>query len=424
MNSEDVIREDVRGRIARWRGVVGLALRQLWTRAVNDRSGRVWFSIAGIAIAVALMLVVTGVGLGLAAESTIQSDSVDYWILHSDSASSAVVGTGSPKFGTAHADVERLRTFDGVSSATPVLVQLIQIRATTGDEPRYILAVGVIPSEDTGTIAGLPTMNDPSGDPFFANGSYDGTWTGDVVLSSGAATLLNASPGTELRVFSTNPHVAANELTVTRVSEGTDMRGLGQLPVALFRLSELQALTGADEGDQADQILVSTNTPGVKSELEEMYPDATIVPRTGITSKQLLNAELPLAMSLTAVVIATAIGLLFVATTMGLEITAERQVLAVLGAVGYPPLDRAILMIARTFGLTLVGGVIGVGLGYIGIQVVNLGATTALGVGRVGIFQPLLAVAGIAVALIIGALTSPYLYALTTRTNVLEEITR
>jgi putative ABC transport system permease protein len=370
------------------------------------------------------MLVITGVGLGLSADSTIQSDSVDYWILHSDAASSAVVGTGSPKFGTAHADTDRLRSIDGVSYATPMLAQIIQIRATTSDEPRYVLAIGVIPSEETTTVAGLPTMSDPSGDPFFANGSYDGVWTGDVVLSSAAANLLNATASTQLRVFSTDPRVAANELTVTRVSEGANAQGLGQLPVALFRLSELQALTGADEGDQADQILVGTNSPSVEPTLREMYPDATVIPRTGITSEQVLSAELPLAMSITAVVIALAVGLLFVATTMGLEITAERRTLAILGAVGYPPRDRAVLMIAQTFGLTLIGGVLGVGLGYIGIGVANFSARATLGVDRVAIFHPVLGLVGVAIAIVIALFTAPYLYALTTRTNVLAEITR
>jgi len=417
-------RRGLYGRLAHWRGILGLAVQQLVAKAIGEKSGRLWFSIGGVALAVALMIIVTGIGLGLAADSTIQSNSVDYWILQADAASSTVVGTGRPAFGNAHAHTDRLRTLNGVNDATPVLVQVIQMRAPTTDAPQYVLALGIIPTENTGPIAGVDPMKDPSGDPFFANGTYNGAWTGDVVLSPAAANLLNASAGTQLRVFSTNPRVAANSLQVTHVGAESSSPGHRQLPVALFRLSELQALTGADEGDQADQFMVDTNTPRVKAALQQRYPDATVVPRSGITAEQVLDAELPLAMSLTTIVIATGVGLLFVATTMGLEITAARHTLAVLGAVGYPPFDRAAVMVIQMVGLTVGGGILGVGLGYTGILAVNVGATAVLDVNRVAMFHPLLGGAGIAVALAIGILASPYLYVLTARTNVLTEITR
>lgn len=405
----------------RWLGIVRLAVRRTYERARGPGSQRLWLSVTGVGVAVGLMLVVTGVGLGLATQSTVRGDGIDYWVVpESGGGTTAVVSTGGPQFGQVHAASDRIDSFDRVDYATPVLMQVVRVRAANG-EAEYVLAVGVIPAERSGTVAGVSTAELAPGDPYFANGSYDGRWTGDVVLSPGAAELLNASAGTGLSVDGTGS--AGGSLAVASVSESEASTGVGQLPVALFRLSELQALTGTDSGDRADQILVGTDSATVEGRLGGVYPEATVVARSGLNAGQVADADLPLAVSVTAFVVALVVGTLFVATTMGLELVADRRNLAVLAAIGYPRRDRSLLVVAQTLCVTLVGGALGAVLGTLGIIATNALVAEFVVAERIARLHPALYLYGLAVAVGIGLLAAPYLLFVLRRTTTLSELT-
>ena len=402
----------------RWIGLTSLAVRRTVERATGAESRRVWFSVGGVAVAVGLMLVVTGVGLGLSAESTVQSESVDYWIIpESNSGSTAVVSTGGTQFGGVHAQSARIERMQRVDYATPMLMQLIRTRTSTSGEPEFILALGIIPKADHPSVAGISTAGLSPGDPYYANGSYDGRWTGDVVLSPAAAEVLNASNGDPLQVSSTNPQVRPFRVTnVSSVDVGT---GMGQIPIAVFRLSELQTITGAAAGDQADQLLVSTNALGIKNQLATIYPRSTVVTRSGFSTTQ--SSDLSLAVSVMAFIVALIVGTLFVATTMGLEIVADRQQLAVLAAIGFRGRDRALLVFVQTLCITIVGGLFGILLGIGGIELTNHFTRDLIGAG-VARFHPVLIGYGLGVAVLIAFLSAPYLVVLTRRTKTLEAL--
>ena len=401
-------------------GISRLAVRRVVEQATGTEARRVWLSIGGVAIAIGLMLVVTGVGLGLSAGSTVRSDSVDYWILPESSGSStAVVSTGGTQFGGVHMQNARIQSMEQVDYSTPMLMQLLRVRAPDSKEPKYVLALGIIPNADTDTVAGISTAGFSPGDPYYRNGSYDGQWTGDIVLSPAAAEVLNASTGQQLRVFTTNPR--AGDLTVQNVSATEAGTGFGQMPIAVFRLSELQTIAGAASGDQADQILVSTNAPGIRDDLAGIYPRSTVVTRSGLSTGQVADSDLPLAVSVTAFIVSLIVGTLFVATTMGLEIVADRRQLAMLAAIGFRGRDRALLVLVQTLCITLLGGILGIGLGSGGIALTNTFATDLVG-GTVARFHPILIGYGLGVALLIGLLSAPYLLIMTHRTDTLEAL--
>ena len=401
-------------------GISSLAVRRVIERATGAEARRVWLSIGGVAIAIGLMLVVTGVGLGLSAGSTVRSDSVDYWILPESSGSStAVVSTGGTQFGGVHTQNAYIQSMEQVDYSTPMLMQLLRVQAPESEESEYVLALGIIPSAGTDSVAGISTAGFTPGDPYYANGSYDGEWTGDVVLSPAGAEILNASTGQQLQVFTTSPR--AGEFSVRNVSATEAGTGFGQMPIAVFRLSELQTIAGADAGDQADQILVSTNVPGIKDDLGGVYPRSTVVTRSGLSAGQVANSDLPLAVSITAFIVSLIVGTLFVATTMGLEIVADRQQLAVLAAIGFQGRDRALLVLVQTLCVTALGGVLGILLGIGGIALANAFAADLVG-GTVARFHPALAGYGLGVALLIGLLSAPYLLVMTRRTDTLEAL--
>lgn len=413
---------------SRWRrvvGLVGLAGRRVVTRTVRGFPNRTSMAIVIVAVAVALLVVITSVSLGLAAQTTVHGEEVDYWIVPERATTqTTVVSVEGPQLGDVHARTDRIRAIEGVREATPVLIELVQVRTRESNTSEYILGIGVIPSDETNSIAGVSTEGLSPGDPYYAGGSYDGEFTGEVVFSPAAATLLNATAGDALVVSSPASIRIAQSFAVTAVSETGLETVRGQVPVGVFHLSELQAYTGAQSGDQADQILVHTNAPAVKPTLEQIYPEATVVTRTGVATRQVIAAELPLAVSLVALVVGVGVSGLFVATTMGLTVDADRRDLAVLATIGFTARSRLALIAVTTFTITLIGGVLGIGLGSLGIVLTNALVTTQLGAGPVALFHPVLIPYGLGIAITMGLVAAPYPLVIARQTDILEELGR
>jgi len=411
----------MRSAITRAVAVAGLALRRLRGRLATA-PGRLLLSVLGVALAVGLMITVTGVSLGLASESVVQSEGVDYWVVPEQSTVSTVaVSTGSVQLGDAHSTTVRVRADDRVQYATPVLLELFPATDRTTDEREYVMAVGIVPEADGGQFSGMPTDSLSPGDPYYANGSYNGPWTGDVVLNDAAAGVLNASVGDDVRTPRTGPN---QTLTVRNVTAGGIGFGPSTAPVMLLHLSELQTLTGGAAGDHADQILVTTNDPSVRSTLTGLYPRTTVVTRNGLSAQDASLSNLPLAVAAAALLIGSMVGVLFVATLMGLEVSASEQQLAVLGALGYPARRRMTLVAVESVTTSLLGGVVGSGLGVLGIVGLNALVAPRLGLETVARFDPLLLGYALGVTLLIGVLGMVYPVVLSRRTDILEVLAR
>lgn len=399
-------------------GVIGIGLQRVKSKALVTNTRRIALSVSGVAIAIALMLIVTGVAVGLSSQTTVGGDAVDYWITpEGGSTSTMVVSTEGPQFGAVHSTSARLTATEEITHATPVLMHAVYAHTPSG-AGEYVIVVGII-AHPSVKVAGLSAAQLTPGDPYYANGSYNGTWTGEAVVSPAAAELLNASPGETL--IPGRGTAANRTLTVTAVGSQNVNTGMGQLPVVLVHLSEVQELTGSTSGDQADQILVDTNSRHVKSQLQDVYPHSTVLARSGLTAQN-MSSGLPLAMALASLCIAVIVGTLFVGTTMGLEVTADQQQYALLGALGLSWWSQAGLVVVQTLTVTLIGGILGIGLGFLGITVTNHLTSTYLTSLTVAVGHPALIVYGIAVALLIGVLAAPYLLWLTKRTPILDQL--
>lgn len=406
-------------RLRRLLAVFQLGVRRLLGKLTGRESTRLLLSVTGIAVAIMLLTTVSGVAVGLASQTAVQSDDVDYWIVPEDGDLQTIaVSTGGPQLGETHPLAAELSADDRVSYATPVLLQVVPLNTNTSTE--YILFVGVVPpDEPTPTIAGLPTAPLTSGDPYYANGSYAGRWTGEMVINPATAELINASAGDQISVPGTT-----QPISVTTVADGQFTTGIGSVPVALVHLSELQQMTSVTDSDAADQILVSTNAAGVQSDLEDQYPNTAVVTRTGVASQAVSTSSLPLAMAAAAFVTALVVGVLFTATMMGLEVSTDRITLGTLTALGYSGRSLTVLVIAETLSLAVVGGILGVGFGGLATLGVNMLARRLFGVESLAVFEPALLGYGLAVAFIIGICAAPYPIWLSRRTDPLEVIRR
>lgn len=391
-----------------------LGVTQTLGRFRTAEARRLVLTALGVALAVALMVSVTGVAVGLASGSPVQGDGVDYWIApEGGSVSSIAVSVEGPRLGAVHRTTARIEADPRVRFATPVQLQILRFSTENGSE--YVLAAGIIVPADSQEILGLPTDALESGDPHYDNGSYNGSWTGEAVLSSAAAEILEVEEGARLAPAGTNRTFRAVD-----IAKGDVSTGIGPVPVMLVHLSELQSVTGTASGDQADQILVSTNDPSVKAMLEGIYPRTEVLTRSGIGGASVSTSSLPLAIAIAALLAAVSIGVLFVATLMALDVIDNRGTIAAQGAMGFSRRSQTLIVLAQVLTIAGIGGIAGTILGLGGIVAINYVSNAALGVQDVAQFHPLLLAYGPVVALAIGLIATPYPAWLARNTDILE----
>lgn len=391
------------GRRHRVRGVLGLAWERVRTRALYTAPRRTWASVAGVALAVALLLVVTGLAVGIAGPTAAGGEANERWIVpDGGGADSQLVAAGEPRLGAVHRANERLAARDGVRYSTPVLIQPLQVETADGGV-EYVVAVGVIPDADE-RVMGVSTAAMTPGSPYYANGSYDGEWTGEVVLTEGGAATLDAAAGEDL----TLRRAGDRPLTVADVDASASGDVLGTAPVAVMHLGELQAITGADEGDLATQFFVRTDGTAPAA-LEGLYPETTVLSGAELTARQVLDSDLALALGLAAVVVAVLVGSLFITTTMSLEVAADRRQLLTLASIGVSRRTRLAVYAVQTLVLAVAGGALGGVLGLAGVRLTNAVAARFFPVDAVAESHPAFLLYGLAAALLVGLLSLPVL---------------
>jgi len=397
--------------------LLGLGAQLVVQRLRYTAPRRTAVTVVGVAFAIGLCVTVSGVSVAVADQGSVVGSNVDYWIVpESESSSTLPVSVGGPQFGNVHAVSERLTARDEVSYASPVSLRLLEL--THANTTEYALVAGVVAHPDL-TVAGVNASSLTAGDPHYANGSYDGPWTGEMVLSSGGSELLNATQSNTIQISSKT--TSSQQFSVTEVTTG-GTSGIGSIPVAVVHLSELQSITGDTEGDTADQILVATETVGVKEDLASIYTNSRVVTRsdTGLTT--VANSDLALALAGAGLLVALVVGVLFVATTMGLEVATDRQLWATLTAVGYSTRSRMLLLSLQTGLLVLMGGALGAILGRIGVFTANTAINSLLEDTVVAVYPPEFVGYAFIIALGIAVLTTPYLLWLTSRGTVTETL--
>lgn len=383
-------------RIYRVTGLVRIGIQRALSRATHTARQRVVFSILGVAIAIALLVTVTALGIGLATGTTVYDSDIDYWIVPDSSADrSPLLADSGVQFGDVHATNDRIVAIDGVQASTPVLSQVLSV--DTGETTEYVLVVGVSGDTAPGSVAGLNTTGVVASQADQA-----------AVLSEATADLLSADAGDSLTIAGTDG------FQVTAV-EASSAGPTGELPTVLVQLRDLQQLTGALERDQADQFVVETTDPDVREQLTGLYPESTVQSRGELTLAATLESDLPLALSVSAFLIAVVIGTLFVVTTMSMEVLADQQELATLSAIGLSTQSQLGIIAVQTLTTTGIGGLVGAigGLGV--IQLTNTVATTVTTSQPIATSTVLFIPYGVGAGVLIGLLSLVYVLFLTRR---------
>lgn len=401
-------------------GILGLGVRRVFGRLRGAAPGRMSICIAGVAVAVALLVVVTGLSLGLAGSTTVESDDIDYWIVPDEGGSGSVsLDAEGARLSQVHTVTAELNADERIAYASPVVLQPLRLENPETGTHEYVMAVGVIPTADQRRVADMEVS--PLGDEYqyYANGTYNGTWSGAFIASPTVAERLQIEPGATVSVGNDQ-----RSLTLQAVNDREMSAGFGEVPAIAMPLAELQSLTGLERADEADQILVSTTDPTVESDLATIYPRTDVVSRAGLSGVDATPTNLPLAMALAATIVAGGIGVAFVATMMGLELTAGRRELAVLSAVGFSDRARALVVISETVTVAILGGICGVLLGVLATIGVNAGIASVIGIPSLATVTPVLLLYAMTAAIGVGICAAPYPLYLAYQTNTLEELTR
>ncbi|RQG89814.1 ABC transporter permease [Natrarchaeobius halalkaliphilus] len=417
------MRDDTEGtRRSRWRGLVGFSLARLWTLTTRTRSGRILATISAVALTIALLVIVSGVALALADGSVASQNDADVRIVPEKSGVlSTVDGVEGPRLGDATDRATTIRSASGVDHASPVLAETGSLETADGGEARSVLFVGAVADEEPRTVAGLSTDGLEPGDPHYANGSFDGPPSGEVVLSAAAADRLAAAEGDELAV--PMPHEDGSSqlsLTVTAVADERDDDA--SAPIALVHLSELQSFAGSSDDELADEVLIWGETGAAQSGSADAYPDAAVETSGTADPSSLFDDGLAFATSVLALVVGIAICTSFVATTAGMTVNEDRRTLAVLESIGVPTLGRLSVVALSTIATTLCGALLGAGLGIVGIHAVNAAATATVASGAIALSHPILVPYAVVISLVSGLLAIPYPLTVAARTSVLEEV--
>lgn len=399
-------------------GLLGLGVRRVLARLTGPAPGRTLISLFGVALAVAVLVIVTGLSLGLAGSATIQSDDVNYWIVPEEGQSGVTpLAYENAKLGSVHETSAKLRDDERVDHASPVAVQLLRLTDPDSGNREWVIALGIIPSAEGFPLAGVETEGLDARYPYYANGTYNGTWTGELLVSPAVADAFALDTGDELTTNATDRSLHVVDITAENPSVGPS-----EAPVVLMHLAELQALAGTTNGDQAAQILVITDAE-MQEDLEGVYPRTTVETRSGLFDLSVTADNLPLAMAVAAGLVALVIGIAFVATMMGLELTASRASLALLTAVGFSRRSVALLLLTETITITLLGGLLGVVLGAVGIAGINAGLGAVVNLPGVATFEPFLIGYGLAAAVAVGVASVVYPLYIAWRTETLAELT-
>ena len=392
-------------------------------------------AVVAVATAVSLPVVLISVGGGVSQHELASLQNAGYQIV--------VSAAGVHGIANAHALTDRILAIPSVAAASPVLSVPMDAFVGSG-APTAVLAEGIIPGQFTPTLGpaenGLFPNPLPLGDPtdrvHFANGTYTGPATWDVLISSPLAQADGVSVGARVALGpSTNQSQAvAFNVTGTFGVPPTALGPNGAFAIVL-PLSDLQVLTGFAAGpgaavaDAADsiEVAVSGSATSNPTELDQIQSEVqALVPYYGVSS---LDQEAQQLQSASAVLtgfylalssVALTVGLLFLALVLVRRVEVGRQSIGIRRALGLPRRAIAAEIVGDGLVLAFLGSVLGVVGGYFVVEALGAwGSSVVQDAARWTIFDPTTLVAIVAGVLALSLLAS----AVATRAALRIEIT-
>jgi ABC-type lipoprotein release transport system permease subunit len=429
-------------------------------RNLLRRPGRSIMTGAAVAISMALLV-------SMAAVSTAIRDAPRS-LLVSFNEDLTIAPSGTERIEGAHAVAANVSTWSEVQGATSAAYHdLTALTPTLGDKVVY--GAGLVPGEFW-AMAGKTERDRYKGgwfkepkDAFFGNGSYDGRFTGELLVSKNLVEKYGVTVGGTLpmRVL-TGADLFKGHLPVYYVERGGerlpyvnmtvvgtfeyDFSGTGflkELAIVVMHESELQSLAGmAKEAGPGGQPVVIDLANGVsiqltldairngdagrvQDRLRAAYPNYadSIFTKAEQLAKQRQGTLVAQVFYLAVGSVSMVIGLLFVATIMIVSVMERTHEIGMLRAVGISRRTIFLQIFLESMVLVLIGAVVGIAPGYF-VAVWAAGHISAqIGFKIVLTFSVRFMVEAMAFVLAVGSLFAMYPAIVAMRMNIVRAIT-
>ncbi|WP_256546730.1 ABC transporter permease [Halobellus inordinatus] len=385
--------------ISKLRAVIGIAIQQLR----HDRA-RTILAVIGICLAVLSMTLLGSVGLGVieTGQEKFDASGRDLWVTGGAvQLAPGTVGGFENTVYDAHSVSAEIEQRDTVKTAVPMAFQTVYV-SPNGSEFDTLIGTGA-PARG-GSVQITAGQEFSSRDIHYADGTYNGSMTHEVVISPQTAELYHVSVNDSLYIGGTIGSAQRNEFRVVGISP-TFSQFLGT-PTVILHLSELQEITGTTANDKATMITVDVAddaaVAAVESDIQAAYPEYQVR-----TNREQLQATL----ERQAVLIAAGGSLVILAAIAGIALTTnlllslvyqQRETLAALRAQGAAASTLVGVVGTQALLLGVGGGILGAALTVPAIQVLNIAADAIVGFENVVSIQPRILLGGIVIALVIG----------------------
>ena len=382
--------------ISRLRAIVGIALSQL-----QHNRMRTLLAVIGVALAVLSVTLLGGVGLGVVetGEEQFDASGLDLWVTGGPvQISPGTVGSFENTLVDAHSVAESIEEREDVRIAVPMAFQTVYV-STNGDDWETLVGVGA--------PARGPSVQITNGTEFkhqdvhYANGTYSGPMTHEVIIDTRTAKLLDVSVGDSIYVGGTISSARANQFEIVGVSP-TFSRFLGTASVTVH-LSELQEVTGTTATDRASLITVSvadgTSPAAVATEIESSHPSYDVRTNREQLTATLERQAVLLASGGSLVVVGVLAGITLTANLMVSVVYQQRREFAALKALGSRTSTLIGVVVVQAFVLGTLGGVVGVAATLPLVELLNVVANAIVGFEDVVRTPQWLLGAGVAIAI-------------------------
>jgi len=352
----------------------------------------------GLAVGLVVLLLALSNGIQTSATTLATESGVD---LIATSANTTLVSGEFPPVSEAHSLATRIPTADpNVATASPWLVSDLVFgnlslwsaannsSVPAGWTPTESGTVGWIPSDNSGIET--PDLDGGSGftapgDPHYANGTYSGAETHEIVIDQGLATVLRASVGSAVWVGASEPpspsalrgwYANATEFRVVGISGPFWL--IPSALLAFVYLSELQAIVGGGTPatDYASLVLIHLTDPttaaGDQSRLEAAFPALTVFTLSDILGEIQHVVSLYRTFGELIGAIGVVVAALFATTVLQMSVDDRSREIALLRAVGHSRSSVGSMVVEEAVVLSLFGLAVGLPLAYLSAYGLNL----------------------------------------------------
>jgi putative ABC transport system permease protein len=408
-------------------------VRYAWD-AIRRRPGRSALTSLGIGLAVGLVVLLLAISAGVQG-SAIQLATASGVDLIAASANSTITSGSLPPISHAHQLADEIPANDSnVQAASPWLISDLVFgnaslwsaangsRVPAGWSPTESGAVGWIPSDNSGIET--PTLSNGSGftypgDPHYANGTYRGPYTHEIVLDQGLALVLHVTVGDLVWVNAAQapgpsalPGWYANSTALRVVGISGPFWLVPSALLSFLYLSELQSIAGGGtpSTDYASLMLIHLYDPTTATadqlRIETAFPSLTVITLAEVLGaiQQVVNVYRTFGVLIGAIGIIVAA--LFATTVLQMSVDDRSREIALLRAIGYTRARVGALVTEEGLVLALIGFAVGLPIAYVGAVELNRFLLNLIGGLPVGFsfvsFNTGVFLSGIALVLAIG----------------------